>query len=131
MPHDNSLNRPYADMLAEMERRQRELAEAQRQSRIAALGKQKEQALSSLQSEEAALKPYYYDLRNRTAAQSDIAAKNFAEYMAAQGIRGSAAGLPEIYRQSALQGQLGTLNRQEAADIADIARRRSGIEIGV
>lgn len=119
---------PYADMLAETERRQRELAEAQRQSRIAALGKAKESALSSLQSEEAALKPYYYDLRNRTAAQSDIAAKNFAEYMAAQGIRGSAAGLPEIYRQSALQGQLGTLNRQEAADIADIARRRSGIE---
>ena len=119
---------PYADMLAEIERRQRELAEAQRQSRIAALSKQKEQALSSLQAEEAALKPYYYDLRNRTAAQSDIAAKNFAEYMAAQGIRGSAAGLPEIYRQSALQGQLGTLSRQEAADIADIARRRSGIE---
>ena len=119
---------PYADMLAEIERRQRELAEAQRQSRIAALGKAKESALSGLQAEEAALKPYYYDLRNRTAAQSDIAAKNFAEYMAAQGIRGSAAGLPEIYRQSALQGQLGTLNRQEAADIADIARRRSGIE---
>ena len=119
---------PYADMLAEIERRQRELAEAQRQSRIAALSKQKEQALSSLQAEEAALKPYYYDLRNRTAAQSDISAKNFAEYMAAQGIRGSAAGLPEIYRQSALQGQLGALSRQEAADIADIARRRSGIE---
>lgn len=119
---------PYADMLAEIERKQRELAEAQRQSRIAALGKAKESALSSLQSEEAALKPYYYDLRNRAAAQSDIAAKNFAEYMAAQGIRGSAAGLPEIYRQSALQGQLGTLSKQEAADIADIARRRSGIE---
>jgi len=119
---------PYADMLAEIERRQRELAEAQRQSRIAALSKQKEQALSSLQAEEAALKPYYYDLRNRTAAQSDIAAKNFAEYMAAQGIRGSAAGLPEIYRNAALQGQLGALSRQEAADIADIARRRSGIE---
>jgi len=119
---------PYADMLAEMERRQRELAEAQRQSRIAALGKAKESALSGLQSEEVGIKPYYYDLRNRAAAQSDIAAKNFAEYMAAQGIRGSAAGLPEIYRQSALQGQLGTLSKQEAADIADIARRRSGVE---
>ena len=130
---------PYVVMLAEIGRRQRELAEAQRQSRIAALQKSKETALANLESgltsamsayagEEAALKPYYYDLRNRAAAQSDIAAKNFAEYMAAQGIRGSAAGLPEIYRQSALQGQLGTLSRQEAADIADIARRRSGIE---
>lgn len=119
---------PYAEMLAEIERRQRELAEAQRQSKIAALGKKKEQALSSLQAEEAALKPMYYDLRNRAAAQSDIGAKNFAEYMAAQGIRGSAAGLPEIYRNATLQGQLGALNRQEAAERADIARRRSGIE---
>ncbi len=127
---------PYADMLAETERRQRELAEAQRQSRIAALQKSKETALANLESgltsamstyagEEAALKPYYYDLRNRTAAQSDIAAKNFAEYMAAQGIRGSAAGLPEIYRNAALQGQIGALTRQEQQAREDIARRRS------
>lgn len=127
---------PYADMLAEMERRQRELAEAQRQSRIAALQKSKETALANLESgltsamstyagEEAALKPYYYDLRNRTAAQSDIAAKNFAEFMAAQGIRGSAAGLPEIYRNAALQGQIGALTRQEQQAREDIARRRS------
>jgi hypothetical protein len=130
---------PYADMLAEIERRQRELAEAQRQSRIAALQKSKETALANLESgltsamsayagEEAVLKPYYYDLRNRAAAQSDIAAKNFAEYMAAQGIRGSAAGLPEIYRNAALQGQIGALTRQEQQAREDIARRRSATQ---
>ena len=105
-----------------------ELKAAQIRQRIAALDKAKSNALAALADEEAGLKPQYYDLRNRAAAQSDISAKNFAEYMAAQGIRGSAAGLPEIYRNAALQGQLGALNRQEAADIADIARRRSGIE---
>jgi len=125
--------------LAEMERRQRELAEAQRQSRIAALQKSKETALANLESgltsamsayagEEAALKPYYYDLRNRAAAQSDIGAKNFAEFMAAQGIRGSAAGLPEIYRNAALQGQIGALTRQEQQAREDIARRRSATQ---
>jgi len=125
--------------LAEMERRQRELAEAQKQSRIAALQKSKETALANLESgltsamsayagEEAALKPYYYDLRNRAAAQSDIGAKNFAEFMAAQGIRGSAAGLPEIYRNAALQGQIGALTRQEQQAREDIARRRSATQ---
>ena len=101
-------------MLAEMERSKENLPK-RREKADCRIGQGKKNrhwkaiVRPCLQAEEAALKPYYYDLRNRTAAQSDIAAKNFAEYMAAQGIRGSAAGLPEIYRNAALQGQLGTL----------------------
>lgn len=130
---------PYAEMLAEMRRQQEEtlaeirqqqeaLAQAQREAQIARLQKARDAALSSLEAERASIDPYYYDKRNQAAAQSDIGAKNFAEYMAAQGIRGSAAGLPEIYRNAALQGQIGRLNQQQAAEHADIARRRSGIE---
>lgn len=130
---------PYADKLEELQRMQQQLIEAQRERQIAGLKKSRDTALANLESgltsamsayagEEAALKPYYYDLRNRAAAQSDIGAKNFAEYMAAQGIRGSAAGLPEIYRNAALQGQIGALTRQEQQAREDIARRRSATQ---
>jgi hypothetical protein len=124
-----------------------ELKEAQRQSRIAALEKARENALSSLESyktntlasldtqrnkgltqletEQSAIAPVYYDKRNQAAAASDVNAMNFAQYMAARGIKGAAGAMPEIYRQAGLQGQIGALDRAEASDIADIERRRS------
>jgi hypothetical protein len=84
-----------------------------------------QQSMANLESEQAKIKPYYYDARNREQAQSDISALNFAQYMAGRGIKGSAAAMPEIYRNVALQGQLGALNRQEAANQAEIERART------
>jgi hypothetical protein len=85
----------------------------------------KNKASSNLDSEYAKIDPYYYDARNQVQSASDIGAKNFAEYMASRGIKGSAAGIPDMYRNSALQGNLGALNRQEAANKAEIERVRS------
>jgi len=48
--------------------------------------------------------------------------------MAGRGIKGSAGAMPEIYRNAALQSQIGALDKQQAAEHADIARRKSGIE---
>lgn len=124
----NATKVPEVDPLAEFKEYQDALAEAQRQSRISALGKARDSALSGLDTEKATIDPYYYDKRNEAAAVSDTGAKNFAEYMAGKGIKGSAGALPEIYRNAGLQSQIGRLDQQQAAEHSDIARRRSGIE---
>jgi|LSQX01.2.fsa_nt_gb hypothetical protein len=72
-----------------------EYLQAQQRARIAALDKAYQQALASLTEQEAGITPQYYDARNRVAAQSDVGALNFAQYMASRGISGSAAGMPE------------------------------------
>lgn len=107
-----------------------ELKRAQREARIAALDKAKTAALGALDTEKANVAPIYYDKRNQAAAQSDIGAMNFAQYMAARGIKGAAGAMPEIYRQAGLQGQIGALDLQEAANLAAIERQRSLIEQG-
>lgn len=104
-----------------------EMIESQRKARIAELDKARDAALRSLEGEETQIKSAYYDARNRAAAQSDIGALNFAQYMASRGITGGAAGMPEIYRQAALQGELGALNRQEQAALDAIERDRTGV----
>jgi len=107
-----------------------EMKRAQRQARIAQLDKAKSAALGALDTEKANVAPIYYDKRNQAAAQADIGAMNFAQYMAARGIKGAAGAMPEIYRQAGLQGQIGALDRQEAANLAAIERQRSLIEQG-
>lgn len=107
---------------------QRELAEAQRRSRIAALDKQKDNELANLDTEQAGIDPYYYSKRNQAAAQSDIGAMNFAQFMAARGIKGNAGAMPEIYRNAGLQNQIGALDQSQAQVNADIGRRRTGIQ---
>jgi len=106
------------------------LAEAQRAARIAALDKAKGQALAALDTEKDTIAPIYYDKRNQAAAQSDVGAMNFAQYMAARGIKGAAGAMPEIYRNASLQGQLGALDRQEGAQLGAIERQRANIEAG-
>jgi hypothetical protein len=119
---------PYVGAMDEYKTQADALANAQRQSRIAGLGKARDSALSGLDAEKATIDPYYYDKRNQAAAQSDIGAKSFAEYQASRGITGSAGAMPEMYRNAGLQSQIGSLDRQQAAEHSDIARRKSGIE---
>jgi hypothetical protein len=107
-----------------------QLKEATRRSRIAALDKARTTALAGLETEKANVAPTYYDARNRAAAASDVGAMNFAQYMAARGIKGAAGAMPEIYRQAGLQGQIGALDRAEANALANIERQRSNIESG-
>lgn len=107
-----------------------EMKEAQRQARIASLDKARAAALGSLDTEKANVAPIYYDKRNQAAAASDVGAMNFANYMAARGIKGMAGVMPEIYRQAGLQGQIGALDRQEAGNLAAIEKQRSMVEQG-
>ena len=105
----------------------RALKQAQYEARANALKTQKNTALSSLDAEKSTISPMYYDKRNQAAAQSDIGALNFAQFMASRGVQGNAGAMPEIYRNAALQGQIGALNQQEASDLSGIENRRSDI----
>ena len=105
----------------------RQLKEAQYEARANALKTQKNSALSSLDAEKSKISPMYYDKRNQAAAQSDIGALNFAQFMASRGVQGNAGAMPEVYRNAALQGQIGALNQQEASDLSSIENRRSDI----
>lgn len=104
------------------------LKEAQKQAAIADLDKQKNQSLSDLQAEESKIKPTYYKKRDAANTQNQIAAKNFHEYLVNSGRSNSGIGAQyEMARQNTLQKNLNELNTQEAADIADINRRRTDV----
>lgn len=105
------------------------LAEARRNQTIAALDKSRNAALSNLGAEKSAIQPKYYDARNQAAAGSQQQARNFAEFMAARGGTSSGANAQaELSRGMTLQGNLGSLGRQEAADYSDIERRTSDLQ---
>ena len=106
------------------------MKQAQIQSRIAALDKAKSSAITALDTEKANVSPTYYDKRNQAAANSDVGALNFAQYMAARGIKGAAGAMPEIYRNAGLQGQIGALDRQEASELSAIEKQRANVETG-
>jgi len=99
-----------------------------KESYITALENALRSNISQLESELAKIQPFYYDKRNEAAASSDIGALNFAQYMASRGVKGAAAGLPEIYRNAALQQRIGTLDAAEAQDVAEVERARSDVQ---
>lgn len=104
------------------------LKEQQKQAAIADLDKQKNQSLSDLNAEEATIKPTYYKKKDTANVQNQIAAKNFHEYLVNSGRSNSGIGAQyEMSRQNSLQRSLNDLNTQEAADLADIARRRTDV----
>jgi hypothetical protein len=105
------------------------LSQARRDKALADLGKARDNSLSNLGAEKAAIQPKYYDAKNQTAAGSQQQARNFAEFMAARGGTGSGTNAQaELNRGMTLQGNLGTLGRQEAADYSDIERRTSDLQ---
>jgi hypothetical protein len=121
----------YAALLAQQqaqyEAQLKALKEAQIQSRINALNSQRTSALSGLDTAQSNLAPMYYDKRNQAAAASDKGALNFAQFMASRGVQGNAGAMPEIYRNAALQGQIGALNQQELSENAAIEAQRRDI----
>lgn len=104
------------------------LKEQQKQAAIADLDKQKNQSLSDLNAEEATIKPTYYKKKDTANVQNQLAAKNFHEYLVNSGRSNSGIGAQyEMSRQNSLQRSLNDLNTQEAADLADIARRKTDV----
>ena len=105
------------------------LAEARTAQAIADLGKARDNQLSNLSGEESGIKPMYYNQRNATSATNMMGRRTLAEELAARGeTQSGVADQANINANMSLQGNLGALNQQEASDISDIARRRSGVQ---
>jgi uncharacterized protein YoxC len=132
----NALSQQYQSLInaqnqkqADIEARINELNQAKQSQAIADLGKARDNQLSNLSGEEAGIKPMYYDKRNATAATNMANRRTLAEELAARGeSRSGVADQANISANMSLQGETGALNRQEASDIADIARRRTGVQ---
>ena len=112
----------------DIEARINALNQAKQALAIANLGKARDTQLSNLTGEESAIKPMYYDKRNATAATNMLGRRTLAEELAARGeTKSGVADQANINANMSLQGETGLLNRQESADITDIARRRTGV----
>ncbi len=129
----NQQNQSYLNALNQqnqnIEARINALNQAKQAQAVADLGKARDASLSNLSSEESAIKPTYYDKRNSTAATNMIGRRTLAEELASRGESNSGvADQANISANMSLQGQTGALDRQEASDISDIARRRTGVQ---
>ena len=105
-----------------------QLSEAQKANRVAGLTSAMNSSLSNLDTEQAAIGDDYYNQRNQAAANSDVGAYNFAQYMASRGIKGNAGAMPEIYRNAGLQNQIGALGQQEAQANTGIENQRTSLQ---
>lgn len=102
------------------------LKEAQKKAAVADLENTRASTLSNLQAEEAKINPTYAEKRTQTSNASKVNARNFQEYLANTGRANSGIGAQyEMGRQNSLNRSINALNTQQAADIADIARRRT------
>lgn len=105
-----------------------QLKQSQISANTAALGASRDASLSGLNAEKAKIAPEYYASRNAASTQSQLGAKNFAEFLANRGQANSGlAGQEQISNGAALQGQIGALNQQEAGVNSDIARRQTDV----
>jgi hypothetical protein len=105
-----------------------DLAEAQKQAALAGLEKSKNQSLSDLTAAKGKIEPAYYTQRNNASTDAQVAARNFAEYMAQRGGNnavGNSGSMAQsnIANNLSLQGNLGSLATGEAADYATNAKQ--------
>lgn len=104
------------------------LKEQQKKKAISDLEAQQKQSLSNLDAELNTVKPTYYAKKDSANVQSQIAGKNFAEYLANSGKSNSGIGAQyEMLRGNNLQRSLNDLNTSEASTIADINRRKTDV----
>jgi hypothetical protein len=122
LPENTKVDVPQFDVQGTLDR----LTKAKEDSIVAGLGKARDNALSGLSGEQAKIQPMYYDRRNQVAAQNQMGRRSLAEELARRGETNSGvADEANIRANMSLQGETGLLNRQEAADVSDIERRRS------
>ena len=101
-----------------------DLLNAQQRAQKAALDKALSNSMGNIDSQYAGIDKNAYAARNTAAGESDVAAMNFAQRAASRGITGSAASIPEIYRNSALQGRIGQIDSgaMESRNLLDSQR---------
>lgn len=114
-------NAPDGDMI-------RSMNAARTQSQINALNTAMNSSLGSIESARAQIPQTYRDARNQTAGQGEVQRANFNQYASNAGLNSGAGGQAQLAFASDLQGNLGSLNRQEAQAMSDITRQESNLK---
>lgn len=81
--------------------------------------------ISNLNEEEASIAPQYRQKMNQAATNSQIAGKNYAEYLAGRGSSAGAAAQSALGRSISLQSTLGSLSAQQQQAEDAVARQRA------
>jgi hypothetical protein len=112
------------DYTAEIERLYNE-QEALKRNELEA---QKQQALTQVEREQAKVMPTYTAAKQQASVQSQLGAKNLAEYWASRG-QANAGITPqsEMSRQNVLAGQLGQIGQQEQQALQGFGEQRTDI----
>jgi hypothetical protein len=107
-----------------------DLAEMSAKAQIDALNFARQNSINTLNAERSKIAPKYYDLRNQAGADSQLSAKNFAEFMANRG--GTSSGVSaqaELSRQGNLQGAITNYNLQEQQAYNDLDSKISAVQL--
>lgn len=106
-----------------------QLYDAQREAALAALKNAYDANSSTLEAERAEIPGVFQTQRNATAAQSELAGRNFNEYAAVSGLNSGTAGQAALARSNQLQGDLTALGQQEAEEQRRVDRQIAQLKI--
>lgn len=107
----------------------KDLAEAEKRAKQTELDQARAQAIKSVQQEQDKTMPTFEKQKQQANVQSQIGAKNFAEYWANRGQ--SYAGInaqEQISRANVLGRDIGNINTQETDALKDFNNQRTGYE---
>jgi len=92
---------------------------------LAALKSAYDDNMAELDAAEEQIPETYQAARNKTSGTSSQEKQNFAEYAAGHGLNSGAGGQAELARSVTLQGNLNSINQEEANALADIELQRT------
>ena len=99
------------------------------EAQLAGLKSSYDQNVADLQAEAEAIPKRYYEARNETAAQNDIAREYFNELAAANGLNSGPAGQAALAHSAPLQGTLSRLSEQEKDALSANALEQNKLSI--
>lgn len=105
-----------------------EMYGAKQDAALAALESAYQKNTAALDQAEEQLPGTYQNAKNQTAASSEQAKRNFAEYAAANGLNSGAGGQAELSRSMTLQGNLNSLSEAQADALSDLNLQRTQLE---
>lgn len=106
----------------------KDLANAEKKQKLTELNQQKAQALTEIGREEALIKPQFTAQKQSANVQSQLGAKNFAEFLASRGqTRAGLSTQAELSRENVLGRTLGGIQTAENTAMQDIANARTDV----
>lgn len=106
----------------------RQMYGAMTDAQVAELKAAYEKNLAEIQRNKEEVAGRYQEARNQTAGAAELAERNFNEYAAARGLNTGTGGQAELARNVTLQGNLNSLNAEEASAYAELELARTNAE---